>query len=138
MATKITVPPTIYEPEWNPETETYEDMCPFEKGSRGQSYKCKCRHEEGDTINTWSQFQAHFKRDYHVNWRQRFHQVSTYDVVKLQKENEELKKENVMMSIRFDRDLAQSKRDFIKLKMDFATYKNKIKRDIFYECPIDE
>ena len=131
MAT--TTPPPTYEPEWNPETETYEDVCPVDP-RKSKLYICKCRDDDGYEIRTPTQFRAHFNLKCHQNWRQRFHQVSTYEIAKLQKENEELKKENVIMSIRFDKELAQSKRDFIKLKMDFATYKQKTKGNVYYDA----
>ena len=129
--------PIIYEPEWNPETEKYEDVCPFEKGTRNHLYICKCRHDEGDVIKTWTQFESHFQRDYHKNWRRRFGKVANEEIGRLRKENEDLKKEIAILNVKFEKDLAKSRKDYLRVKMDFNMYKELTKNELFYDVELD-
>jgi len=91
----LTGKPCLYTPEWR-ET-AYVDVSPFERGQRRETpYFCKCRHM-GDTFYTYSEFQLHIKHKYHKTWLQHYESTIRDDVVLLNKENRELKRENAIL-----------------------------------------
>jgi len=83
----------VYIPEFNPQTNKYQDKCPFEKRKAGSKMVCHCRHQD-DVFNTVSQFNAHIKHQFHKDW------VNAYDKYDHDGKNEmiaELEKDRAIM-----------------------------------------
>lgn len=97
----LTTKPCLYTPEWR--ENVYVDVCPFERGQRRETpYFCKCRHK-GDTFYTYSEFHAHVKHKYHAIWLQNYESTIRDDVVLLNKENRELKRENAILHVKVEK-----------------------------------
>jgi len=91
----LTCKPCLYTPEWR--ENAYVDTCPFERGQRRETpYFCKCRHKM-DLFYTWSEFQSHIKHKYHTTWLLHYESTIRDDVILLNKENKELKRENAIL-----------------------------------------
>ena len=58
-STALTTAPKLYEPIFNPDTNTYEDECPWVKGWRGRREPHKCFCNANVTFNTRAVFKQH-------------------------------------------------------------------------------
>jgi hypothetical protein len=58
-STALTTAPKLYEPRFNPDTNTYEDECPWVKGWRGRREPHKCFCNANVTFNTRAVFKQH-------------------------------------------------------------------------------
>jgi hypothetical protein len=58
-STALTTAPKLYEPVFNPDTNTYEDDCPWQKGWRGTREPHKCFCNANVLFNTRSVFKQH-------------------------------------------------------------------------------
>ena len=103
--------PQTYIPEFNIDTQKYEDKCPIPVRARGFIYKCKCTNK-GTIFTTSSVFKKHSENKEHKlfieNYLERVKETSEYiniikhnqikfelltrENAKLQKENDNLKK----------------------------------------------
>ena len=113
MADQLTTASTIYKPTYNPETNTYYDVCPFAPNSRNnQMYKCPCKGRE---FNKRAQFNSHILSQCHINY------VENYsDNIK---EVEDLKTANNVLLA--DNVLLKRKNELIKKKMELMEEKMK-------------
>jgi len=97
--------PQTYIPEFNIETQKYEDKCPIPVRARGFIYKCKCTNT-GTIFTTLTEFNTHRKnkghREFIENYLERVKETSEYiHIIKhnqikielLTRENETLQKE---------------------------------------------
>jgi len=64
-STALTAAPKLYEPKFNPDTNTYEDECPWVKGWRGPREPHKCFCNANVLFNTRSVFKQHIRSGKH-------------------------------------------------------------------------
>jgi hypothetical protein len=69
-----TIHQVLYVPEYNPETDTYQDVPPFEPRER-QTRRYICRCKVGSSFGTLSQYKAHIKTQTHQHL---IHNYKTY------------------------------------------------------------
>ena len=112
MAQLITEPP-MYEPKFNPETNTYYDENPFIKRQRN-CIQMKCGCKTGTVFSGWSSFETHRKSKSHCQYITDFGRNTD--------EIESLKKEIATLSILVDKYKAESE----NLKSIIDSQKNDI------------
>ena len=110
MAQLITEPP-MYEPKFNPETNTYYDENPFIKRQRN-CIQMKCGCKTGTVFSGWSSFETHRKSKSHCQFIRDFGRNTD--------EIESLKKEVATLSNSFDKCKAENE----NLKNIIETQKN--------------
>ena len=101
----IIAEPQTYIPEFNIDSQKYEDKCPIPPYAKGFIYKCKCTNK-GTIFTTSSVFKKHFENKEHKlfieNYLDRVKETSEYiNIIKhnqikielLSRENEKLKKD---------------------------------------------
>ena len=123
---EITTQHIIYEPVWNALIEKYEDISPFEKHKSGNLRICHCRNQD-DTFKTTTEFNAHIKKEHHKSWTRNFGKNVNIEMIKLRDENKELKKENAILNVSLEKQIARVKR----LKNKFESIKDEIE---FQDC----
>ena len=67
MAQQLITEPPMYEPKFNPETNTYYDENPFIKRQRNCS-QMKCGCKTGTVFSGWSSFETHKKSKSHCQY----------------------------------------------------------------------
>ena len=101
--------PQTYVPEFNIDTQKYEDKCPIPSRAKGFIYRCKCTNE-GTLFTSLSEFNVHRKNKCHKlfieNYLDRVKETTEYihiikqDQIKLAfltRENDNLKKEIIRL-----------------------------------------
>ena len=95
----------VYEPDFNPQTNKYQDKCPFEKRKPGNIMVCRCRHQE-DTFNTVSQFHLHSKLQSHKDWVNMYGKHNEHII----NENETLMKDKAMIYVDLEKQTTRAER----------------------------
>ncbi len=62
----MTVEQNIYIPEFDIDTNTYKDECPYKSGGFALMYQCRCK--SGASFNTIASYKQHIKSQHHRHW----------------------------------------------------------------------
>lgn len=100
----------VYKPEWDMDTETYNDICPFEPKQPGPIYICNCRNK-ADTFQNMTKYKLHIKSKYHTDW------VKNYGKQNMPIENKIIVKEYVKKNKNIN-DISAVKDDNITNKLE--------------------
>ena len=95
----VTLQEVMYTPEYDPETDTYYDMCPVATRERKtRIYICRCK--VGTTFGTGCQFKAHIKTKAH---QKLIHHYKTYykDTQEYEDQIKELTRDHELLKMRF-------------------------------------
>ena len=93
----LTLPPIVYKPEWNPNSNIFENICHFEKHKTGNKYVCHCRNNE-DTFKNLTEYKQHINHKYHEVWVKGYGKYANEEIKKLTEENKQLLKENAILN----------------------------------------
>jgi hypothetical protein len=98
-----------YEPEWNEETQTFEDVCPFQANRRANVHVCYCKNLQGDFvyIKNKSQFDAHVLVGYH---KKALHNYVVQKMILIKKELDRANKEKATLHVWVESEIAREKR----------------------------
>jgi len=121
MSQKLTLPPIVYKPEWNPTTQIFENICHFEKHKSGNKYVCHCRNND-DTFKNLTEYKQHINHKYHEDWVKGYGKYANEEIKKLTEENKQLLKENAILYGKLEKLLAQIERDKINKKEGRTIY----------------
>ena len=80
-----------YEPEWNEESQLFEDVCPFQAKRHGNWHVCYCINKQNEQVLfcNASQFHAHILTQFHKLALNRY---TTQKMIALKKELAQLNK----------------------------------------------
>ena len=106
----LTVPPIVYKPEWNPNSNIFENICHFEKHKTGNKYVCHCRNNE-DTFKNLTEYKQHINHKYHEVWVKGYGKYANEEITKLTEEIKLLLKENALLNAKLEKITAQLERD---------------------------
>ena len=113
----LTTPTVVYTPSWDTEEEKYVDLIPCVKGSRGnQTYICSCGGKN-IMLKTYTQFESHFERKCHQQFRARYGEVMRDgEIVRLNAIIVEDRRENAILQVKHEMEMAKLKRKYHELK----------------------
>jgi hypothetical protein len=112
----------IYEPQFNPDTNAYVDVCPYKPRERNRFlYTCRCK--AGTEINNRPQFASHVKSECHKNY------IENYAFFK----NELLEEKKLTKKLTYDNEILNRKYDkkekeYEKLEKIHITMLNSVKK----------
>jgi hypothetical protein len=98
-----------YEPEWNEETQTFEDVCPFQSNRRSNVHVCYCKNLQGDYVylKNKSQFDAHVLVGYH---KKALHNYVIQKMILIKKELDRANKEKATLHVWVESEVAREKK----------------------------
>ena len=99
----------IYEPEWNEETQLFEDVCPFQARRHGNWHVCYCLNKQNEQVLFYnaSQFNAHILTHYHKLALTRY---TTQKMIALRKELAQMNKEKAAIQVAAEAAIARERR----------------------------
>jgi hypothetical protein len=95
-----------YEPAWNPTTEKYEDVCPFEKHKTGNVNECNCRFKN-DRFSTTTGYDQHVRLKSHIGWVKNFGLEVATEVTGLRSELIQLRRDNAILHTNLEKQKAR-------------------------------
>jgi hypothetical protein len=118
-----------YEPEWNEETQMFEDVCPFQARRRGNPHVCYCMNKQNERVvfSNASQFNAHILTKFHKLGLDTF---VTKKMILLKKELDRALREKAALHVSVEAELAREKRVQAELRGKLQKQKEKYMKDI--------
>ena len=98
-----------YEPEWNEETQLFEDVCPFQANRRGNRHVCYCINKQNERVlfSNSSQFNSHVLTQFH---KIALNKYTTKKMISLKKELERSQREKASIHVSAEADIARERR----------------------------
>jgi hypothetical protein len=98
-----------YEPEWNEETQIFEDVCPFQVNRRGNRHVCYCINKQNERVmfSNASQFKTHVLTQFH---KIALNQYTTKKMISLKKELERSQREKASIHVSAEAEIARERR----------------------------
>ena len=96
MSNQIVTEPPLYTPEYNADTDKYEDQSPFVKFERNNKklYKCSCK--SGTLFSGYSSFIQHIKSKTHQEYINNFENYNK-ELIALKKENRNIRAAHLLL-----------------------------------------
>ena len=118
-----------YEPEWNEETQMFEDICPFQERRRGNPHVCYCMNKQQEKVifRNASQFNAHILTKFHKLGLDKF---VTKKMILLKKELDRALREKAALHVSVEAEIAREKRVQTELRSKLQKQKEKYMKDI--------
>jgi len=118
-----------YEPEWNEETQLFEDVCPFQVNRRGNRHVCYCinKQNERSMFSNSSQFRSHVLTQFH---KIALHQYITKKMISLKKELERSQREKASIHISAEADIARERRIQAELRSKLEKQQERYMTDV--------
>ena len=104
-----------YEPDWNEETQQFEDISPFQANRRSNTHVCYCKNLQGECVylKNKSQFDAHVLTGYH---KKALHQFVIQKMILLKKELDRSNKEKAALYVWVESEIARERRTHSEIK----------------------
>jgi len=98
-----------YEPEWNEETQLFEDVCPFQAKRHGNKHVCYCMNRQNERVIFWnaSQFKSHILTQFH---KLALAKYSTLKMISLKKELDRANREKASIHVSAEAEIARERR----------------------------
>jgi len=118
-----------YEPEWNEETQQFEDICPFQANRRSNTHVCYCTNLQGEAVylKNKSQFDSHILVGYH---RKALHKFVIQKMISLKKELDRAKRDKASLHVWAESEVARERRIHAELKAKLEKLQEKYMDDI--------
>ena len=118
-----------YEPDWNEETQQFEDIWPFQANRRSNTHVCYCKNLQGESVylKNKSQFDAHILVGYH---KKALHAFVTQKMVSLKKELDRARREKATVHVWAESELARERRIQTDIKAKLEKLQKKYMDDI--------
>lgn len=118
-----------YEPEWNEETQTFEDVCPFQANRRANVHVCYCKNLQGDYVylKNKSQFDSHILVGYH---KKALHNYVLQKMIALKRELDRANKEKATLHVWIESEVAREKRIQTELRVKLEKQQERYMDDI--------
>jgi hypothetical protein len=118
-----------YEPDWNEETQQFEDICPFQANRRSNTHVCYCKNLQGESVylKNKSQFDAHVLVGYH---RKALHQFVIQKMVSLKKDLDRARREKATLHVWVESELARERRAHAETKTKLEKLQEKYMDDV--------
>ena len=122
-----------YEPKFNVDNGTYEDVSPFVKGARGgQDYICSCRHSN-KSFHSYSGWKAHIKNDFHEEYIKKYVKIAEEEKHGLRHKVQELEKEISILKNLLEKATLRIQRDKINRKNRFERNEKDVQEHSEYQ-----
>ena len=119
--TSLVSEPNMYNPEWDIESATFIDSCPFEPNRSGTLHICRCRNQR-DTFKNMTEFKIHTKNKYHKQWLLAYGIHTNKEIETLTEELKRIEKINAILHASLEKYIARSER--YKLKYETLKKEN--------------
>jgi hypothetical protein len=118
-----------YEPDWNEETQQFEDICPFQANRRSNTYVCYCKNLQGESVylKNKSQFDAHILVGYH---RKALHKFMIQKMVSLKKELDRTRREKATLHVWVESEIARERRAHAETRTNLEKIQEKYMDDV--------
>jgi hypothetical protein len=118
-----------YEPDWNEDTQQFEDTCPFQANRRSNTHVCYCKNLHGESVylKNKSQFDAHVLVGYH---RKALHKFVIQKMVSLKKELDRTRREKATLHVWVESEIARERRVQGELKAKLEKLQEKYMDDV--------
>ena len=118
-----------YEPDWNEDTQQFEDICPFQANRRSNTHVCYCKNLQGESVylKNKSQFEAHVLVGYH---RKALHKFVIQKMMSLKKELDRAKRDKASLHVWAESEVARERRIHAELKTKLEKLQEKYMDDV--------